>query len=231
MSKNDLRPDTFEPLKLGDQEVVESLTGVYEDALKEAETTITWYLDRKNAARWWAQLIRWFGITGVALGALMPIGLTMYNDWAEKDLPTLLTTLVLGLAAALLSFDHYYGFSSAWIRYVRTAQRIREALETFRFDWELERIGLVQAPPDAVKVQRFLGLAKSFRLGVLREVQHETEQWAQEFQKSMEGLQKVVTERRLSEAREQERLLAGSESREEERLPEGSGSRDSDGSS
>jgi hypothetical protein len=106
----------------------------------------------------------------------------------------LLSTALLGVAAALVGFDRAAGLSSGWTRYVLTATAVRTATEEFRMDWAMQSSTL-ENPPKEEQVSAMLQRAKAFRLSIEGLVTKETQEWATEFKNSLAQLEKDLAAR------------------------------------
>jgi hypothetical protein len=100
-----------------------------------------------------------------------------------------MTSLLVGLAAALIGVDRAFGYSSGWARYVVTATSMRKSLEQFRMDWTaLCAKGSV--PPTPEQLTAMVGRATEFAVGIQSMVLQETKDWVTEFQNSLSQLDK-----------------------------------------
>ena len=167
-----------------------SLNRIKEYVESEAEKAINWYWAAKRSKAALSRTLRCSAIVLSALAGIVPIAVAI---WFGKDVaPTgLWVSLLLGLAAGIVGFDHFFGFSSGWIRYVITATGIQNALEEFRMDWSVLSAHLA-GPLTNDQVLALLERAKTFRVAVAGMVLDETKAWAAEFQSNMSQLEKDV---------------------------------------
>ncbi len=167
-----------------------SLNRIKDYVESEATKAITWYWAAKGSKAAWSRTLRVLAIVLSTLAGIVPIAVAIF---AGKDAPStgLWVSLLLGLAAGIVGFDHFFGFSSGWIRYVITATGIQNALEEFRMDWSVLSAHLT-TPPTNDQVSALVERAKSFRVAVSGMVLDETKAWASEFQSNMAQLEKDV---------------------------------------
>jgi hypothetical protein len=193
-----------------------SITGLKEYAEREAATALDWYWRNKQAKARASQFVRWSAILLTGLAGLFPIAknawpgvLANFSGWN----PDLLVSLFVGLAATLVALDRFAGFSTGWIRYVRTATELQRLLCDFRMDWAMLESHLRsvddQAAIDAI-ITRVKEFVASGRLAVLQE----TQQWAAEFESNLAQMEKEaqVQRSRLEDihAKRREATRAGS---------------------
>lgn len=115
-----------------------------------------------------------------------------------SQLPAILSSIALGLAALSLAIDKFFGFSSAWMRYIAAEHQIRQCLHEFQMDYDLEQAGWDSAQPSVEQTQKILGRCKVFLYQVDAIIRQETDQWLAEFQdalKQIENGTKTKTDR------------------------------------
>lgn len=113
----------------------ESIHAVYQRAEKHALETINWYLFSKKEKKFWAQNLRLGVIVLTALAGLLPI----FSEMGEFS--PIWASIALGLAGVLLAVDKFFGYSSAWMRFIAAEHQIRQCLHEFQIDYEMEQIG------------------------------------------------------------------------------------------
>ena len=156
----------------------------------EATKAMKWYWATKRWKAWWSRFLRAMAILLSTAAGIIPIAVAIRTG--KEATPTgLWVSLLLGLAAGIIGFDHFFGFSSGWMRYVITATGIQNALEEFRMDWSVLSAHL-STPPTNDQVLAMVDRAKTFRITVSNMVLDETKAWAAEFQSNMTQLEKDV---------------------------------------
>jgi hypothetical protein len=160
----------------------------------EATKAIEWYFNSKSSKALWSRWLRFLAIALSTAAGVLPIAISLLKGKypALEHLETgLLVSLLLGTAAGLVGLDHFFGFSSGWVRYVLTATAIQGALEEFRMDWHLLYAHL-SSPPTNDQLVAMIQRAKSFRTAISNMVLDETKTWAAEFQSNLAQLEKDV---------------------------------------
>lgn len=201
-----------------------SIAQLKDYAEHEAADAIAWYWRNKAVKARASQLVRWSAIVLTGLAGLFPIAKNAWPDtfkfllggqllWMVPANPDLLVSLFVGVAATLIALDRFGGFSTGWIRYVRTATELQRLLCEFRMDWATLESRL-KSVEDQTAVEAMIGRVKEFVAIVRVTVLQETQQWAAEFESSLAQMEKDVQTQRVqredSEAKRREAAQAGS---------------------
>ena len=169
----------------------ESLKRLLRYVESEADKAIAWYWQRK---KWKARLsrgVQFLAVVLTALAGIVPVAGALLKDANVAPISPLWSSLLVGIAAALLGVDRAFGYSSGWARYVLAATAIRKNYEEFRMDWIALTAGACPTPTPE-QVAALLQKAKDFRVGVEAIVQQETRDWVTEFQSNISQLEKEV---------------------------------------
>ena len=172
--------------------VEESLQTVFEKATTIGQGAIKWYSNSKKSKKWWAQAIRISSIVLGAIAALLPTIGDMLSKDGMPGIPGGWTTICLGAAGALLLFDKYFGFSSAWMRYIIAEMQLQQVEQEFEMDWENERASWQGSPPTMDQVKQMLARCKAFTSQISTIVREETNVWVQEFQTTINTLNESI---------------------------------------
>lgn len=179
----DIRPIEFPQTDWSDGKRAESLKGLRDYVVKEVQQAIDWYIEKRGGKRARAQLFRLAAILLTGLGGLIPlVGKLLATSEGNPGIDPLWTAILVGVAGILLLLDKFFGFSSAWVRYVKAEQRISENLKGFRLDYERLALGWEPPEPTVKQAIECLALFRSVILTVDRIVQQETDEWIAEFQ-------------------------------------------------
>jgi hypothetical protein len=181
------------------------LTAVYNHTVETAKDAIGWYLINKVPQKRWARTIRLAAIFFTTIGGLIPLiaaskVLTMWTVSTTNSNGAAGTIgiefsqfgyVALALAGACILLDKYFGFSSAWIRYLTTATMLQRLLHEFCLDWAaLDVCREGQAP----QFESLLRRAQTFITRVRTEVEKETADWAAEYRTNLAEMEKSVRE-------------------------------------
>jgi hypothetical protein len=200
----DIAGPDFEALKWDTpQDRQASIQRLYRYAEQQAQQAIDWYLGSKSSKSRWSRWLRLSAIALATLGGLAPVMLSI--GWLGRDagagqgwsgsaaaIVGQLGYLWLALAAACVATDKFFGFSSGWMRYIKTAQTLMKALAEFRLDWTMLVAKQGSTPPTDEQLQLMIQRIKEFILLVLGQVEQETLTWIAEFQTSLAEIEKSV---------------------------------------
>ncbi|MEM9291419.1 MAG: SLATT domain-containing protein [Acidobacteriota bacterium] len=201
----------------------EAVQSIHDLALEHALGTIRWYYRKRKRFRSRAQGLRFTATILAILGGLMPLlqlnfGAVLTKAGYDPTTLSHLGYLFFGLAAALLAFNNYLGYSSAWIRHVLAALKIKRLVEDFQFSWMQQIAGLntaakqasdpqpeaqqaTPAPEQAQpasdpawrqEVEQLLQLVHHFSDQLNELALQETETWAAEFSRDLSSLESLV---------------------------------------
>jgi hypothetical protein len=188
-------------------DVVGSLRAIRKNAEEEGQKTIDWYWRNKH---WKSRLSRGIQLSALVLTALagiLPVVVQVVRSVNTAAIPNkfdsgAVSTLCVGLAAALIGLDRAFGFSSGWTRYVLTATSMTKQLHEFRMDWvsmiaassvapkPVDQTKPVEAAPSIEDQVKLIQRAKDFISSIQAMVLQETKDWATEFQSNMAQMEK-----------------------------------------
>ena len=75
----------------------------------------------------------------IALGtaaAVLPVLSEIYTTNGRPSIPPGWATIALALAAGLVGLDHFFGFSSGWMRYRDTELQLTRLRHQFGYAWQ-----------------------------------------------------------------------------------------------
>ena len=166
----------------------ESLQKVADYVAGEAEKSIAWYLHKKTGKRLRAQGFRFAAIIATALAGLIPLFAEIYNTpkpaWAS---------VALVVAAACVGLDRFFGYSTAWMRFLTTEMQIRHALHGFLLDWEIQRAAWEgKDDPGPQEAEAGLRRCKDFLAQVNELLKAEMDSWVTEFSAALTDIDKAA---------------------------------------
>jgi hypothetical protein len=175
------------------EDPTESLTRVYQWAVENARKQIAWYQEKIKSKRTGSQLLRALSIILAAIGALFPL-----IDAAIPDGQTFLSQsgqwgyVAIGLAAAFVGYDRFFGLSSAWMRFIVTQLSLERTLKEFQYDWTILNAQSAKQSPPQRNTSTLLQRLKDFSLQMDALVRQETDVWVAEFQANISQLERMV---------------------------------------
>jgi hypothetical protein len=181
---SDLLPATSSELSWDEEHRRHSLDVVYKRAEDHALNAIDWYLHAKRSKKNCAQFLRIGMIGSSAIAGLLPLLSQIFQNQLSSLSPAW-TTIALGVAGVLMAIDKYFGCTNAWVRFIATEHRIRQALHEFQMDYDLEQAGWMDNLPSSEQAQVMLSRCKVFISQVDTLILQETNEWLVEFQNAV----------------------------------------------
>jgi low affinity Fe/Cu permease len=186
----DIRPADLGSLDWSPNHARQSLDVIYQYVVGVASEVVSWYLDARLPKRRWARRLRVGAIILVAVAGILPILSQIFGPESSVRIQPAWASVALVIAVSLVALDRFFGFSSAWARYIATGQGISAALNQFRIDWQQSRSRL---PADALtqeNIDHLLDLAKKLLRRTDDLVQAETSQWVKEFRETLTEIER-----------------------------------------
>ena len=179
-------------------EIQNSIVKLYQYAEATANDAIDWYDRKKHYKSLLSQLLRVMAIALTAVGGLTPIISAL--GWSSVQVPQAslnlnvgqLGYLFLGLAAACVGFDRFFGFSSGWMRFISTKMTLERMLSEFRMDWAMMVAKLGNKSPTTDQVQLMIQRIKEFVVSINSNVEQETLAWISEFKTNLAEIEKTA---------------------------------------
>lgn len=178
-----------------DDKVAETLGKFFDDTVAKAQQLIGWYSHRGSQMGKRSRRVRFLAIVSGTAGALLPVlGIVVGSptDAASAAIMDFdvdnLGYVFLALAAALVTADNAFGWSSSWMRFRTTEMELERLFSNFRFDWAIELARLNGQQPGPEDRQALLRLQCSFVDAFQAAAEAETASWVQEFRASLSEL-------------------------------------------
>jgi hypothetical protein len=194
----DIQQPTLDELKWGDAERGASLSAVYRHAVDYARESESWYAKERVPKRYWGQGLRAAAIVLGAIAAVLPVLSELSTSEGVPNIPPAWSTVALAAAAALVGLDRYFGFSSAWMRFMVTGQRIASLRHRFEFHWQEARSSSGE-PPSGDELAVLLGLAQGLEAEVDDAIEKETGAWVAEFNSALEQIDRETQLKKSSQ--------------------------------
>jgi hypothetical protein len=181
----DLRATGFPAVVWDGAHDVQSLDALRKFVVERAEEASNWYVRNRRWKRVWGQYLRLFAMAATTIAGIIPILSQIFTHDGKACIQPAWGSVALAIAAGLVGLDYFFGFSSAWMRYMEADLKIVTALREFQFDWEALRQGWGGNPPAGAQVVAALVRLKQFGLQVQQLVNDETNAWIAEFRSSL----------------------------------------------
>ena len=126
----------------------------------------------------------------LAAAGVLPVFSQIFAAGGSVTIQPAWATVALAIAVALVGLDRFFGFSSAWARYMATGQAISAALNQFRLDWQQSICGLPTDGLTQESIDDLLNLAKTLIRKTDDLIQAETSQWVTEFRETLTEIER-----------------------------------------
>src|SRR3954468_4887754 len=180
--------DTFQPPDWSDPAA--ALESIRQYAERKVQSEWLWYQRKKRWNSDRSQWLRWLALMLSILGGLVPLLIALFSGrpnwwWFARAFDTVrfaqLGYVLLAVAAGFVLMDRYFGYSTAWMRYIVAMQTIEKAREAFRLDWTVlsRKLPLVPAgtPEHTDLVERMIQRARGLIVEVKESSERETQAW------------------------------------------------------
>ena len=189
-SYQDIRPADLASLDWGPEHARQSLDLIYQHVTDSTSQAIGWYLAARRSKKRWAQRLRVGAIIMVAVAGVLPVLSQIFGAGSSVEIQPAWASVALAIAVALVALDRFFGFSSAWARYMATGQAISAALNQFRLDWQQSSSKLLAESFTQESITQLLDLAKILARKTDDLIQAETSQWVKEFRETLTEIER-----------------------------------------
>jgi hypothetical protein len=186
--EDDLEPRRFPDLPWGDGDLPASLEAVYHWVEGEGIRAAAWYIQEKKWKARWSRALRILAILFATAGAAIPF-VAANNDAVGFEWGYVL----LACAAGAVAMDRFFGFSTAWMRYMTAELAIQQRLQQLQFEWASMLIVRGNRVPSAHEVATELEKLATAAAAIGEEVRLETMTWAEEFQSNIGELRNLAS--------------------------------------
>jgi low affinity Fe/Cu permease len=184
----DIQPADLGSLDWRTEQAPQSLEIIYVYAVGVASQTINWYLSARRSKKRWAQRLRVGAIVMVAIAGILPVLSQITDEGSSVIIQPAWATVALTIAVALVALDRFFGFSSAWARYMATGQAIAAALNQFKLDWQKSTCQ-IEGQVEQETISQLLSLAQQLLVKTDELIQKETSQWVKEFRETLTDIE------------------------------------------
>lgn len=192
---DDLVPTKFPAVTWDGTATAAALEQLRSHVVAQAETAMQWYVKKREFKRFFGRFVRLAAMLITAAAGAIPIIVQIFGRDGKPAFDPSWASIALALAALLVSFDYFFGFTTAWCRYLEAQQRIARAMDEFQFDWELLRAGWAGQNPGPEPTRAALLRLKEATLRVDQLVEDETAVWVAEFKSALKVIDDAARSR------------------------------------
>ena len=191
----DLLLDEFPKADWNAGKALDSLEALRRFVDSQAKQATDWYIRKRSLKRRAGQFTRLVAMVSAAAAGVLPVVAQIFGQNGQYAFHPAWATVLLALAALLVSLDYFFGYTSGWVRYLEAEQKILRTMYDFHFDWEVLRTNWVGREPAAEEVRTALRRLKEAMLQVHQIVLDETTAWAAEFRSTIQRLDEAARAR------------------------------------
>lgn len=188
----DIRPADLVSLDWTPEHTRQSLDVIYRYVTDSTSQAIGWYFAARRSKKRWAQRLRVGAIIMVAVAGVLPVLSQIFGTGSSVEIQPAWSSVALAIAVALVALDRFFGFSSAWARYMAAGQAISAALNQFRLDWQQSSCQLLADGLTREGIAHLLELAKTLVRNTDDLIHAETSQWVNEFRETLTEVERSV---------------------------------------
>lgn len=145
------------------QGVTGSLSSVHAHAVGLASAAEKWYAEGRPSKKRGARILRVGAILVGAVGLILPVLAEIVTRHGRAVIAPGWAAVVLAVAATLIGLDHFFGFSSGWMRFMTAELKITRLRLAFQYEWNAVRL-TAAVPPTDDQVARLVDLARKLAL-------------------------------------------------------------------
>lgn len=188
----DLDPSPFPELSWQPSCLAKSLDELFHYVTGESERAIAWYLRKRKPMQWGGQLLRLGAIVAAGVAGVTPLLAEIFESQGSPGVDPLWAAVALTAAGTLILLDRFWGFTSAWVRYMVASQELTAALDAFRIEWARHQLRWGGGEPEVEQADAMIGECREFLMRVRSVVGSETRIWARDFQRVLEQVDGAI---------------------------------------
>ena len=158
-------------------------------AASRAGEAVSYYRRVRTPKKWWAIRLRVLSLVFAGTSGILPLLSQIFTDSQGRPVVApAWASVFLALAAGAIAIDRYFGFSSAWMRFMASELKISRTLDQFELDWEATRAGMKDGTRTGDTAQTLMDGASRFVGDIADIVSRETAEWMSEFRETLRQL-------------------------------------------
>jgi len=167
--QRNLNPSPWPEPSWREPDLETSLHEIYRWVEQEAVRSAEWYLSEKRTKGRWSRWLRLVAIGFATAGAALPLVAA-----AADGVNAQWGYVLLAATAGALAVDRFFGFSSAWMRYVAAQLAIQSVLDHIRFQRAVNAVRREGRQPTSEEVAAELESLEKAAVEMREEVRAET---------------------------------------------------------
>jgi len=188
MKKNPVIPLPYPSISWKAQTLEDDIRALTDYAIAIGQNSKGYYTRNSAYKRAWAKALRLIAILATAVAGLLPIISQIASKYYRNPLDPAWATIAISVGITAIGLDRFFGFSSAWMRFVTTEIKIEGKIGQFRMNIENEKFSWAGEPPSFDKAKTTLNIIAVFINDLSDTVKDETNSWMLEFQNVIQKL-------------------------------------------
>lgn len=187
---SDLVPGSFPEMGDWSTHGEENAEKMFDFARAKCQSAIVWYFSKKKMKRVLGYWFRGAPIVFIAIAGVIPVLHEIFENAQGEWTNPAWSTIAVAVAALLISWDRFGGFTSGWVRYIRAAQELTTLQTDYCIKWEASRLAGISAEDPNEHLQSQVDLCSDYLRAVDEVIKTETDKWAHEFRVAIAVLEK-----------------------------------------
>jgi hypothetical protein len=169
---------------------VGSLSVVFNHAVGLAGNADKWYARKRPTTKRCGRALRVGAVILASVAAILPILAEISTANGKPAIAPGWAAVALAIAGTLIALDHYFGFSSGWMRFMAAELRVTRLRHDFEYSWNVMLASSAE-PLTADEIAALLDLARAVVLSVDDVVADETGNWVAEFRGTLDRAERA----------------------------------------
>ena len=202
--KQNVRSSGFGPWdRYANRSADEALASIFADIDARASATLDWYWKSIRSKKMSALYSRGVTVALVLVGAALPLVAAVGSNPELKLLLTQFGVASLVLAGLVQAADKVFGWSSGWLRYIKTVTLMENEARTFQLAWG-EALLAIRGQPQPSDVEALFDMARALDERIRTLQAEETDEWRAEYNASSAVLGQLISAHRDDAAQQLE---------------------------
>lgn len=116
------------------KDTAQKLHALYLDTVEKAQENIDWYTNNARLKKQRAQQLRFLSLVFIGIGGITPVMIEVF-ELRDRISPSI-ATVIIATGTGFIALDRFWGYSTAWIRFLTTELELKSMLENFTYNWE-----------------------------------------------------------------------------------------------
>jgi len=173
-----------------------SLDALYTYVENQIYDALRWYYTKKASQSRWSKGLRVAAICLTTFGGVSPLVATAFPASAAQLSAAIdhLGYVLLALAGGAVALDRFFGYSSSWMRYVATCNRLNRLLVSVQLEWATTKATFTEKELTVEVVRSVIGEFAKHAEELGNIIERESQTWAQGLSKALAEYEQSIRE-------------------------------------